>query len=643
MPFVCILGFVVATSRGTARAWSPLIIRQRGGASSLVRYSFSSNWNHNLPDKDSSSPAPLPTPPAEARTGWLHNTGPPKAQESSNETAKSEAQLLLEQAKMQQERNHRILCPPAFHTGADSQLVAVTEHMISVPINRGGGSKRIDLYFSIVEILKDNDWQWWKSLQGMNPRQRATAYVAKASITNADDMMLYLEGGPGFGAPTPIAGLSLDSSWASKAISHYSRIVLMDQRGTGRSTPITKQRLEQDFPDLFALDDKDSSELPSLQELVEAFPEEHDKVQNALQEATDFMAQFRADNIVRDAEDIKDALMLPASNDDSRPYGCALGQSFGGFCLMTYMSQIAHPPRICLLTGGIAPMLTPVYNVYDAAWDRVKDRSLRYYDMYPGDIEVVKKIVQTLLEKPANLPSGSKLTARRFLQLGLSLGGSPSSFASLHQLFSAAFLNPGDTESPALTRAFLKAMDSEQCFDDHPLYFLMHESIYANDSKNSPTDWAAHRAYEARVKTPSEFDYRLTSALQSNARPTLFFAEMVFPWMADGDFAEVSGVGMRSLAHALAKKTDWGPLYDKMHMRRVLEDGSISRAAAAVYYEDLYVDFDASMKVAKRGGPLEKCKVYVSNEYQHSGVRDDGAAIFAKLHGMATGIIRTPS
>jgi hypothetical protein len=41
------------------------------------------------------------------------------------------------------------------------------------------------------------------------------------------------------------------------------------------------------------------------------------------------------------------------------------------------------------------------------------------------------------------------------------------------------------------------------------------------------------------------------------------------------------------------------------------------------------------MRVTARGGPLEKCKVWITNEYQHSGLRDDGARIFTKLLGMA--------
>jgi hypothetical protein len=120
------------------------------------------------------------------------------------------------------------------------------------------------------------------------------------------------------------------------------------------------------------------------------------------------------------------------------------------------------------------------------------------------------------------------------------------------------------------------------------------------------------------------------------------YGEMVFPWMAHGDFAELSGFGMRALSQSLATKDDWGPLYDAKHMRQMLASGT-SKAAAAVYYDDMYVDFNACMKVTARGGPLEHAKVWITNDYQHSGLRDDGATIFTKLLGMAKGSVGTPS
>jgi hypothetical protein len=129
--------------------------------------------------------------------------------------------------------------------------------------------------------------------------------------------------------------------------------------------------------------------------------------------------------------------------------------------------------------------------------------------------------------------------------------------------------------------------------------------------------------------------------MESDAKPTIFFGEMVFPWMSE-DYAECGDVGCQHMANALATKSDWPKLYNGEHIRQVLGDGR-SRAAAASYLDDMYVDWECTKKVLARGGPLEKCKAYVTNEYQHSGLRDDGANIFAKLHGMAMGSVRTPS
>ena len=171
-------------------------------------------------------------------------------------------------------------------------------------------------------------------------------------MTTANDMMLYLQGGPGFGCATPTVGLSMtkSGSWAGAALGHYKRIVLMDQRATGRSTPVTKQTLTRQFPDLFLLDGRENHE--DTTKMVRDFDESNDATQRAseaLSQATEYMAQLRADNIVKDAEAIKDALLLPPTDGETvpRPWGAALGQSFGGFCMMTYLSQVEHPPKLC--------------------------------------------------------------------------------------------------------------------------------------------------------------------------------------------------------------------------------------------------------------------------------------------------------
>ncbi|KAL7473355.1 hypothetical protein ACHAXS_013945 [Conticribra weissflogii] len=525
-------------------------------------------------------------------------------------------------------------------------------------------SPTVDVYFAIIELVSSSRDEAFFDLladPALSPRQRAEAYLRGSSV-DPSRTILYLQGGPGFGCATPVTGLSLassKSSWAAQALlggitnsegQYFQKVLLMDQRGTGRSSPITKQTLQRLFPDLFLLDDDDAdNESPAMQ-LTRA------KASKALEEVTAYLAKFRADSIVRDAEWIRDALVSPAGASDldvvsgsspPRPWGAALGQSFGGFCIMTYLSSILHPPKICLLTGGIAPMDTPVREVYDRLWLRVRERSRRYYEKYPGDVERVKKIIRFLENPPSKksvtLPSGGILTARRFLQLGLGLGGTPgASFVNVHSIISSAFLDDdSDSETATLSNAFLKRIDAEQSFDDAPLYFLLHESIYADGPSAGATNWAAHSSLQANMQSNPEFDYRITSAADSKD-PVLFTGEMVFPYMAHGDFADISGNGMRMLSESLASKHDWLPLFDASNMRSALLDGK-TKAAAAVYYEDMYVDFDCCMKLVQRGMPLEGVKVWVTNEYQHSGLRDDGANIFKKIMAMAKGAIHVPS
>jgi len=642
-------------------------------------------WNHNLPDETSQfwkGEKELPKNLASAdqastetsaerkerlKTGWLHKTKKAAPLKQEDKAKTGNPRLLLEQAMMEQKVNHRMISPPTFHAVGEGRRVVITEHKLSVPLDRSNPptapnakEPMVDIYFSIAELVTTpEDEKFFQELQSVTAgastaikqremKQRAAKYKTFANLKDAKDCMIYLQGGPGFGAPVPINGIGLSdkSSWAGAALSKgYKRVVFMDQRGTGKSSTITKQTLQKRFPDLFLIDDDTdsitgtvssmSSVKADIENFMDSREEEAKKVKTALGEAVQYMSHFRADNIVKDAEAVKEALLQsPAGVEEGQeapptPWGCALGQSFGGFCMMSYLSLIPNPPMICLLTGGIAPMLTNVDELYVSVRERVKERNMKYYERYPGDVDVVKRIVSCLDKTPPKLPSGGLLTARRFRQLGLSLGGPPSAFASLHALFASAFVSDEEDE---FTRAFLKDMDSTQPFDDYPLYFLMHESIYADKSSDcEKTVWSAQRASDNEVVDSSD--------------PVLFTGEVVFPWMADGEYAELSGLGMRALAHALATKDDWGLLYDADHMKKMLAvDGTgRSKAAAAVYYEDMYVDFDACMTVCKRGGPLENCQVWISNEYQHSGLRDDGATIFNKLLGMAKGEVGTPS
>src|SRR5205807_7085404 len=89
-----------------------------------------------------------------------------------------------------------------------------------------------------------------------------------------------------------------------------------------------------------------------------------------------------------------------------------LGQSFGGFCTMTYLSFAPEGLREALITGGLSPVGRPVDDVYAATWARAIEKNRAYFRRYPGDHERVRDILRWLDGEDVRLPSGDRLTAR---------------------------------------------------------------------------------------------------------------------------------------------------------------------------------------------------------------------------------------
>jgi pimeloyl-ACP methyl ester carboxylesterase len=143
---------------------------------------------------------------------------------------------------------------------------------------------------------------------------------------------------------------------------------MLDQRGTGRSTPI--------------------GALPAL----------------APEQQAELLAHHRADAIVRDAEWIRRSLGVDRWS--------VLGQSFGGFCVLTYLSFFPDGLAEAFFTGGLPPVGRPTEDVYRATYERVRERNRRYYERYPADRERVREIATRLEAEEVLLPSGDRLTAR---------------------------------------------------------------------------------------------------------------------------------------------------------------------------------------------------------------------------------------
>src|SRR5678815_696739 len=112
---------------------------------------------------------------------------------------------------------------------------------------------------------------------------------------------------------------------------------------------------------------------------------------------------------------------------------------------MTYLSIAPEGLREAFLTGGLSPIGRPVDDIYGATYRRLVEKNRLYYARYPDDEERVREIVRRLNGEDIRLPSGDRLTSRRFRQLGLWLGDS-AGFELLHHVIelpfgSAAFLH----------------------------------------------------------------------------------------------------------------------------------------------------------------------------------------------------------
>ncbi|KAK9279410.1 hypothetical protein L1049_013089 [Liquidambar formosana] len=391
--------------------------------------------------------------------------------------------------------------------------------------------------------------------------------------------LLYLQGGPGFESPRPTEA----SGWIHKACEEY-RVILMDQRGTGLSTPLTPSSMLQ---------------IKSAEDLA------------------DYLKHFRADSIVNDAEFIRVRLV-----PDAGPW-TILGQSYGGFCAVTYLSFAPHGLKQVLLTGGIPPIGNgcTADSVYKACFGQILCQNEKYYKRFPQDIEIVREVVNYLAESEGGgvpLPSGGILTPRGLQTLGLSSLGSCAGFERLHYALERIWdpiIVPGAQKR--ISYYFLNTFENWLGFDTNPLYALMHESIYC---QGAPSRWSANRI---RAEDEGKFD---AIKAAKEGRHVLFTGEMIFPWMFD----EIHALRhFKDAAHLLAEKKDWGPLYDIAMLNK-----NKVPVAAAVYFEDMYVNFKLALETASQ---IAGIRLWITNEYMHSGLREAGGQVLDHLMGMLNG------
>ena len=347
--------------------------------------------------------------------------------------------------------------------------------------------------------------------------------------------LVFLQGGPGHEAPRPFHS-STSPAWLDEALAHY-RLLLLDQRGTGLSTPVG----------------------------------DHDLARGA-EAVAEHLTHLRADAIVRDCEAMREHLGATTWS--------VLGQSFGGFTTLAYLSTDAASLEDVFITGGLSAVGRHPDDVYALCYDKMRDASERYYRRFPEHRDAMRRLVDLADAGGIVLPDGEVVSRSRLRSVGSALGTNDG-WQTLWSILER------DPSSNAFRYDLMHAMPYD---GRNPLYFAFHESSYAD---GHATRWSAERT------EPTDF----------RDDPTLFTGEHI---RREWTETVPAFQPWRDVALHLAE-FEWPSIYDAAAI-----SASGATGAAAVYINDVYVPYEFSLETAKL---LPGVQLWQTSEYEHNGLR----------------------
>lgn len=377
----------------------------------------------------------------------------------------------------------------------------------------------------------------------------AREVVDPAKKADSLPILVFLQGGPGGKSPRPMPG----EGWLADVVKTH-RVLLVDQRGTGRSSRVQGSAI---------------AAMPTA-------------------DAVAHLLYFRADSIVADLEHLRHTLFAGAKWQ-------TLGQSYGGFITLAYLSSHPESLEACFVAGGLTSLDPSADDVYRRTFPRVAAKTAEFYRRFPADAEKIGTVADLVAADDIRLPDGDRLTVRRLQTLGIDFGMAPG-FERLHWLFDEAIVDG------ALSDTFLEQVMQRTSYADNPLFVVLQESIYGNGP--GATRWAAERI---RAEYPG---------FEPARRPLGFTGEMMFPWMVE----EIRSLRpFAAAANALAEHDSYTTLYDTERLA-----ANEVPVAAIGYFDDMYVDLGYSQDTQRR---LGNSHLWITNEFEHDGIRQDATIV----------------
>jgi pimeloyl-ACP methyl ester carboxylesterase len=332
------------------------------------------------------------------------------------------------------------------------RLHSNTFHHGSNALTVGAGKLKVsELFFEVPQDYSEPSSGTLQIFARSVIRHEKPAAPATADEQRKKDQkpwFVYLQGGPGCACAAP------QNSYITNAVLDKGyQMLYLDQRGTGLSSPISAGTLA---------------------------------LQGDAQRQADYLKLFRADSIVKDCEAIRKTLTEDYAPELKK--WSVFGQSFGGFCVLNYLSKFPQGLREVFTSGGLAPIGRTADQVYKATFQKVIERNKEYYSKYPEDVDAVHGLAFHIKSKGGlSLPSGGVLTVRGLLTLGRNFGFQ-GGLDMVHDLILKASTDLKQFQF--ITRPTLSALERALSFDDMVLYAVLHEAIYC---QGEASNWSAER------------------------------------------------------------------------------------------------------------------------------------------------------
>ena len=289
-----------------------------------------------------------------------------------------------------------------------------------------------------------------------------------------------------------------------------------------------------------------------------------------------------------------------------------LGQSFGGFCTVSYLSFAPHGMAGALITGGLPGLDAHAEDVYRLTYATVAARRRRALRALPRRRRVRPR-GRRAPGHPRRAAAGRVAADRRAVPVDRRHARRQSAGShELHYLLE----DPWDGDG-GLSDAFLADVADRTGFARAPLYAVLHEACYAQGD-GDPVGGAPGPRRVPRVR-PGGRGRRATRRCCSPGR-----------WSTRGCSTSTRRCApLRDAAELLAERDGWPPLYDPARLA-----ANEVPAAAAVYHDDMYVPAPLSLRTA---AGIRGLRAWVTNEWEHEGLRVSGGKVLGRLIAMNRG------